>query len=83
MKIGVRVMLKNEVLDVEGRAVADTLKREGTQVDDCRVGKYIILDVPAQNLTEAKTKATEIARQVLSNPLIEVFIVEEVIGETR
>src|SRR4051812_40944452 len=56
MKVGVRVMLKKEVLDVEGRAVADTLKREGTIVSDCRVGKYIVLDIPTQDFAEAKAK---------------------------
>jgi phosphoribosylformylglycinamidine synthase subunit PurS len=76
MKIGVRVMLKKEVLDVEGRAVADTLKRDGTPVNDCRVGKYIILDVAATNVEDAKKKATEIAKSVLANPLIEAYEVE-------
>jgi phosphoribosylformylglycinamidine synthase len=77
MKIGVRVMLKKEVLDVEGRAVADTLKREGTAVQDCRVGKYIILDLPAENFEDAKKKASEIAAHVLHNPLIESYTLED------
>ncbi len=74
-------MLKKEVLDVEGRAVADTLRREGTTIEDCRVGKYIVLDLPASNLAEAKEKAKKIAQLVLSNPLIEAFEVEEIRGE--
>lgn len=80
MKIGVRVMLRNEVLDVEGRAVADTLRREGNLVNDCRVGKYIVLELPTQDFQEAKKQATEIAKQVLFNPLIESFVVEEIKG---
>jgi len=77
VKIGVKVMLKKEVLDVEGRAVADTLRRDGTKVNDCRVGKYIVLDIPEQDLKSAKLKAKEIAQQVLANPLIESFSIDE------
>ena len=76
MKIGVRVMLKKEVLDVEGRAVADMLKRDGIEISDCRVGKYIVLDIPSSDFEEAKKKASEIAKTVLHNPLIEAFSVE-------
>ncbi len=73
-------MLKKEVLDVEGRAVADTLNREGTAVSDCRVGKYIVLDIPTQDLDQAKLRATEIAKSVLANPLIEGFQIDVLEG---
>jgi phosphoribosylformylglycinamidine synthase PurS subunit len=77
MKIGVRVMLKPEVLDVEGRAVADTLSRDGEPVQDCRVGKYIVLDLPERDFATAKEKAIRIAKSVLANPLIESYELEE------
>ena len=46
MKIGVKVLPKNEVLDVQGRAVENTLKAHQWEVNQCRVGKYIQLDIP-------------------------------------
>ena len=45
MKIGVKVMPRNEVLDTQGRAVERTLKTHGKNLQSCRVGKYIIIDV--------------------------------------
>ena len=78
MKIGVKVLPKNEVLDVQGRAVASTLKAHGKEVSFCRVGKYIQLDIDEKDEAKALTKAKEIAQFVLHNPLIETFELEVV-----
>lgn len=77
MKVGVKVMLKPEVLDPQGRAVQDVLERMKHPVKECRIGKYIELEVPASNFKEASILAKEMATQVLHNPLIERFEIEE------
>ena len=78
MKIGVKILPKNEVLDTQGRAVEHTLKEHGRPVHHCRVGKYVQLDVAESDPQKALAKAKEIAEFVLYNPLIETFELEVV-----
>lgn len=73
MKVGVRVMPKTEVLDSQGRAVSQTLKHHGQQVESCRIGKFIELVFPDLSEEEAMVKAHEIAEFVLYNPLTENY----------
>lgn len=80
MKIGVRILPKNEVLDTQGRAVAATLTTNGYRTHGVRVGKYVQLDVPATERVAALGEARAIAEFVLVNDLIETFDLE-VIGE--
>jgi phosphoribosylformylglycinamidine synthase PurS subunit len=76
VKIGVKVMLKPEVLDIQGRAVAENLERQGRHLEDCRIGKFIELNVASNNKEEALRQAKEMAEYVLHNPLIENFTLE-------
>lgn len=78
MKIGVKILPKNEVLDSQGRAVEQTLKSHGKAVEQCRVGKYVQLEVAESDPNKALSKAREIAEFVLYNPLIETFELEVV-----
>ncbi len=84
-KAFVKVMLKEEVLDSQGKAVLSVLKSSGyDNVKDVRIGKYIELTIDLDILnksTEGKTytveeEIEEISRKVLSNPLIEEFNIE-------
>jgi phosphoribosylformylglycinamidine synthase subunit PurS len=76
MKIGVKVMPRKEVLDTQGRAVENTLRQAGRQLNTCMVGRYVILDLPETEKTQALAKAKEMAEAVLHNPLIETFELE-------
>jgi phosphoribosylformylglycinamidine synthase len=78
MKIGVKVLPKNEVLDTQGRAVEGTLKAHGREVAHCRIGKYVQLEIAETDETRALERAREIAEFVLCNPLIESFELEVV-----
>ncbi len=78
MKIGVKILPKNEVLDTQGRAVESTLKSHGREVAQARVGKYVQLDIHENDEGKALAKAKEIAEFVLYNPLIETFELEVV-----
>jgi phosphoribosylformylglycinamidine synthase subunit PurS len=75
MKAHVYVTLKRTVLDAQGQTVADALRRmEYRGVADVRQGKYFLLTL--DDGLEQKTAQAEverIAREVLTNPVIEEF----------
>ncbi len=75
MKAHVYVTLKRTVLDAQGQTIADALRRMKYQgVDDVRQGKYFLLTL-ADGLEKsiAQTEVERIAREVLTNPVIEEF----------
>lgn len=73
IKIGVRIMPREVILDTQGRAVENTLKLGGVKVDSVRVGKFVELKIDEANETKAMEKAEQIAKTVLHNPLIENY----------
>ena len=75
MKAHVYVTLKRTVLDAQGKTVADALRRmEYRGVTDVRQGKYFLLTLEAgQEEAAANAEVERIAREVLTNPVIEEF----------
>jgi len=74
MKARVTVSRKPGVLDPEGRAIAQALAGLGfSSVRDVRVGKLIELELAPGT---ARAEVEEMARRLLSNPVIESFRVE-------
>ena len=75
MKAHVYVTLKRTVLDAQGQTVADALRRmEYRGVADVRQGKYFLLTLEeAIGEDEARAEVERIAREVLTNPVIEEF----------
>ena len=55
--VGVKILPKPETLDVQGRAIAKTLKRQGYFIEDCHYGKFLRLKIKANNREEALEKA--------------------------
>lgn len=76
-KIGVRILPREVILDTQGRAVEQTLKRLGQAGVHVRVGKFVELEIEGAE-SEALAKAKVIAQDVLHNPLIETFTLEKV-----
>lgn len=76
---GVTVMARREVLDTQGRAVEETLRREGQSVVSCRVGRFVELKVKAGDVASAKRMAEQISESLLANTLIETFEVKEIL----
>lgn len=76
MKFALKILPRPEVLDTQGRAVEMTLRGHGHELSSCRVGKYIVLDVPATDPGKAKEQAKAMAENGLYNPLIEVYELE-------
>jgi phosphoribosylformylglycinamidine synthase len=80
MKIAVKILPREVVLDTQGRAVENSLRHHGHELTSCRVGKYVVLDVPAENPDDALKLAKEMAESVLHNPLIENYELEVLSG---
>jgi phosphoribosylformylglycinamidine synthase len=77
VKAVVTVMLKDGVLDPQGRAIAQALKNLGfAEVNDVRAGKVIELDLDATDPETARAQAEAMARKLLANQVIERFSVE-------
>jgi phosphoribosylformylglycinamidine synthase subunit PurS len=78
MRAKVYVTLKPGVLDPQGKAIQHSVELLGYDgIADVRQGKYfeIALDSALED-EEARETATRMAREVLSNPVIEDFRVE-------
>ena len=75
MKAHVYVTLKASVLDPQGQTIQNALRKIGyTDVEAVRQGKYFAVSL-TEGLTAAaaKTQVEQIAREVLTNPVIEEF----------
>jgi phosphoribosylformylglycinamidine synthase PurS subunit len=82
-RVVVDVMLKPEILDPQGQAVAGALPRFGvTGVTSVRVGKRIEIDFAGEPDLE---QARLIADRLLANPVIETYTVrlEDEAGTAR
>ena len=74
MKAHVWVMPKRTVLDPQGKTIHNALSGLGyAAVKDVRQGKFFVLDVAAANHEEAHAQVERIAKEVLTNPVIEEF----------
>ncbi len=77
MKAVVTVMLKDGVLDPQGRAIGQALKTLGfAGVGEVRAGKVIELELEATEPEAARAQAEEMAKKLLANLVIERFAVE-------
>ncbi len=73
-KAKVEVTLKKAVNDPQGLAVENSLQVLGyDNVQRVRVGKYLELFLEAADREIAATQVEEMARRLLSNPVIEDF----------
>lgn len=75
MTAHVYVTLKRTVLDPQGQTIHGALKKlRYSGVEDVRQGKYFQLQLaPGLGEVEARTEVERIAREVLTNPVIEEF----------
>jgi phosphoribosylformylglycinamidine synthase subunit PurS len=75
-RVVVDVMLKPEILDPQGQAVAQALPRLGFDgVTDVRQGKRFELEVDGDVTEERLAQLRNAAETLLSNPVIEDFTV--------
>ena len=76
IKVVVDVMLKPEILDPAGQAVANAVPSLGfAPVTSLRIGKHIELELDAADESAALEQATAMAERLLANLVIEDFTV--------
>jgi phosphoribosylformylglycinamidine synthase PurS subunit len=74
MKAHVWVMLKSTVLDPQGQTIQRALSSLSyDKVKDVRQGKFFVLDLVGLSRDEAKKQVEKIAKDVLTNPIMEEF----------
>lgn len=80
-RFAVNVTPKPGILDPQGRAVEGSLGHLGIQgVSAVRVGRRVELTVTAADEGGARSTVDRLARELLSNPLIEAFEIERLAG---
>ena len=76
MKFRVYVNLKSTVLDPQGEAVNNALKKSGYDfVESVRVGKFF--DIEVKQTENVEEKVQEFSTKLLAIPIIESFKIEK------
>ena len=73
MKAVVMVRPKDGILDPQGDAVRQSLRKLGFDVSGTRVGRLIDLDLDAEDRAEAEAQLERMCSELLANPLIESY----------
>lgn len=77
MKAKVYVILKPGVLDPQGKAIQHSVELLGfSGISDVRQGKYFEIALDGLDQSQAQESVERMAREVLSNPIIEEYRVE-------
>lgn len=77
MKARVQVMLKNGVLDPQGKAIEHSLAGLGFGgIDEVRMGKVIELDLAESDAEKARAQLTDMCEKLLANTVIERYDIE-------
>ena len=76
MRATVLVRPKEGILDPQGQAVEQSLRKLGFAVAQARVGRVVDVEVDAASADEARERVDAMCRQLLANPLIESYEVE-------
>ena len=69
---------KDGILDPQGEAAERALRQLGFAVGAVRVGRVAHLEVEAADEAEGQKQVERMCRELLANPLIEVYEVERV-----
>lgn len=78
-RYAVNVTPKAGILDPQGRAVEGSLGHLGIEgVSGVRVGRRVELTVEATDESAARAIVERLASELLSNPLIESYVVEKI-----
>ena len=79
MKAKVIVRLKDGVLDPQGQTIQRSLNKMGHEVIGLRQGKYFEIEFDdLQDESAVRKQVEEIAQDVLCNPIIETFEIEDI-----
>ena len=77
MKVLVYITPKSDILDPQGKAVGSALKDLGyDEVDEVRIGRYIILEVSPKANDNIDERLDEMCRRLLANINVESYRIE-------
>ena len=72
--VQVKIMPLKDLLDPQGKAVLGGLQNLGLEsISDVRIGKHIDLQIDATDKNAAFQMASDAAKKLLANPVMEVF----------
>ena len=79
MKFSVKVTLKKDVLDPQGKVVQNTLVDMGmNNLKSIRQGKYFEIELNDTDQDKAEEKVNEMCKKLLANLIIEDFKVSKI-----
>jgi phosphoribosylformylglycinamidine synthase len=82
MKVRVRVMLRRDVLDPQGKAIANALAALGfSGIGEVRQGKLIELELTGSDPARTSEQVEAMCKQLLANPVIEDYTIEAIPSE--
>jgi phosphoribosylformylglycinamidine synthase len=76
VKAVVLVRPKEGILDPQGQAVEESLRKLGFPVSAARVGRVVDLQLELSDASEAKAQVEKMCDELLANPLIESVEIE-------
>jgi phosphoribosylformylglycinamidine synthase PurS subunit len=77
LKVNIKVVLKQGILDPQGKAVLHAIRDLGyNNFTNVRIGKYIEVELAQNNSPKIKQELEEICKKLLSNPVMENYEVE-------
>jgi len=79
LKFTIKVTLKKDVLDPQGKVVQQTLQNMGMDtLKSLRQGKYFEIEINENNETKAKYKVEDMCKKLLVNLIIEDFEISKI-----
>ena len=79
MKFSVKVTLKKDVLDPQGKVVHQTLQNMGMNtIKNLRQGKYFEIELEEEDGLKAKNKIENMCKKLLVNLIIEDFEITKI-----
>ena len=79
MKFSIKVTLKKDVLDPQGKVVQQTLQNMGMDtLKTLRQGKYFEIDINENDESKAKNKIEDMCKKLLVNLIIEDFDISKI-----
>ncbi len=79
MKFSIKVTLKKDVLDPQGKVVQQTLQNMGmNMLKSLRQGKYFEIEINEINESKAKDQIENMCKKLLVNLIIEDFEISKI-----
>ena len=73
----IRIQLRQNILDVQGKAVEQALHAiEFPMMTNVRIGKYVELNLEAENEEKAFDLIDDASKKLIANPIIEDYEIE-------